>query len=61
MGMGRQAWEAVPPTAPPPPAAAATPSLSREEEVASLRDMAGDLRKQLVEVMERLDRLEKED
>jgi len=30
---------------------------SREDEIASLKDMAGALRKQLAEVMERLDRL----
>ncbi len=48
MGMGRRA--AVPPAAPAP---------SREEEVAALKDMTGGLRKQLGEVMERLDRLEK--
>jgi predicted Fe-Mo cluster-binding NifX family protein len=35
------------------------PAPSREEEVADLKDMAGSLRKQLAEVIERLDRLEK--
>jgi ubiquinone biosynthesis protein UbiJ len=34
---------------------------SREEKIASLRDTAGELRKQLAELMERLDRLEKEE
>ena len=56
MGMGRGA---VPPRTPP-----ATPAAfagSREEEIADLKDMAGDLRKQLAEVIGRLDRLEKGD
>ncbi|RLC87913.1 MAG: hypothetical protein DRI37_05735, partial [Chloroflexi bacterium] len=59
-GMGRRAWGAIPstsPAPPAPPAAAAVPS--REEEVAALKDMAGELREQLAEVMGRLDRLEK--
>ena len=54
MGMGRGA--AVPPTPFAPPAA---PAGSQEEEMAALREMAGGLRKQLAEGMERLDRLEK--
>jgi len=54
MGMGRGA--AVSPTPPAPPAAFAG---SREEEIVALKDVAGDLRKQLAEVIERLDRLEK--
>ncbi len=54
MGMGRSA--AMSPT---PPASAASAN-SREEEVADLKETAGGLRKQLAEVMERLDRLEKE-
>jgi predicted Fe-Mo cluster-binding NifX family protein len=54
LGMGRGA--AASPT---PPASPAVPAGSREEEVAALRDMAGGLRKQLAEVLERLDRLEK--
>lgn len=60
MGVGRQAWNA--PAATPPPAPAPHPAVaaSREEEIAALQDMAGDLRKQLADVMERLDRLEKE-
>jgi predicted Fe-Mo cluster-binding NifX family protein len=58
-GMGRRAagpadWN-NPPTPPPAPASVG----SREEEVAELKGMAGQLRKQLAEVMERLDRLEK--
>lgn len=55
MGMGRRMGGVVPSTPPPPPAAPA-----REEEIVALKEMAGDLRKQLAEVMERLDRLEKE-
>ncbi len=63
MGMGRRAGGAfpqTPPQTPPPsPMATASPAPSREEEFGSLKDMAGTLRKQLAEVMERLDRLEK--
>jgi predicted Fe-Mo cluster-binding NifX family protein len=55
MGAGRQAWSAPSPA--PQPAAAP----SRVEEIAALQDMAGDLRKQLADVVERLDRLEKGD
>ena len=54
-GMGRRAGGAFPQTAP------AGPAPSREEEIASLKDMAGGLRKQMAEVMARLDRLEKEE
>jgi predicted Fe-Mo cluster-binding NifX family protein len=58
-GMGRRTaapsnWN-NPPTSPPAPA----PVGSREEEVAELKGMAGQLRKQLAEVLERLERLEK--
>jgi hypothetical protein len=55
IGAGRQASSSTPPA--PQPAAAP----SREEEIAALQDMAGDLRKQLADVVERLDRLEKGD
>ena len=51
MGTGRAA--VVPPT--PSPAASAG---SREEEIAAIKDRAGDLRRQLAKVMERLDQLE---
>jgi len=54
MGLGM-----APPTPPPAAAAPAAPPASREEEVATLGQMAGDLRKQLAEVMDRLDKLEK--
>jgi hypothetical protein len=56
MGMGRRA--AMSPTSFAPPTA---PAGSQEEEIAALRDMASGLREQLAEVMERLDRLEKEE
>ncbi|MFQ6100945.1 MAG: NifB/NifX family molybdenum-iron cluster-binding protein [Anaerolineae bacterium] len=54
MGMGRGA--AVPPTPPVPPTAAAG---SREEEIATLKNTASEMRRQLAEVLERLDQLEK--
>jgi len=60
MGMGRRAVGAVPPTPPPPATATAAPASSRGDEIAALKGMAGELRKQLAEVVERLDRLEKE-
>jgi predicted Fe-Mo cluster-binding NifX family protein len=60
-GMGRGAGGALPQTSPQSPTATAGPAPSREEEIASLKDMAGTLRKQMAEVMERLDRLEKEE
>ncbi len=53
-GMGRSA--AMSPT---PPASAASTD-SREGEIADLKETASGLRQQLAEVMERLDRLEKE-
>jgi predicted Fe-Mo cluster-binding NifX family protein len=37
----------------------AAPARSREDEIAELEGMAGELRKQLAEIMERLDRLER--
>ncbi len=56
MGMG---WTATPPA--PSAAPASTPAASREEEITALKNMVGDLRKQLAEVVERLDRLQKEE
>jgi predicted Fe-Mo cluster-binding NifX family protein len=54
MGMGRRLSQAsMPPAASPPP-----PARSREEEISDLKEMAGGLRRQLAEVMDRLDRLE---
>jgi hypothetical protein len=44
----------------PPPAPQPTPPASREEEVAVLKQTAGDLRQQLAQIIERLDKLEKE-
>jgi len=56
MGMGRRISQmAVPSTPAPPPAAAK----DREEEIAELRAMAGDLRSQLAQVIERIDQLER--
>ena len=52
MGLGRRA--VAPPKSPPPPAAP-----SRAEEIADLKKMAGDLRGQLADVIDRLDRLER--
>ncbi len=60
-GMGRGAGGAFPQTSAPSPTATTSPAPSREEEIASLKGIAGTLRKQLAEVMERLDRLEKEE
>ena len=40
-------------------AASSTASVSREEEIASLKKQAGDLRKQIAEILERVDQLEK--
>ncbi len=40
-------------------AAPSTASVSREEEIASLKKQAGDLRKQMAEILERVDQLEK--
>lgn len=55
MGMGRRVSQAsMPPGAPPPPSSAR----SREEEITDLKEMAGELRQQLADVMDRLDRLE---
>jgi predicted Fe-Mo cluster-binding NifX family protein len=59
MGMGRRTGGAFPPTPPPPPPGGGDPSPSRQDEIASLKDMAGELRQELADVMERLDRLEK--
>jgi predicted Fe-Mo cluster-binding NifX family protein len=59
MGMDRRAGGAFPPTPPPPPTGTVAPAPSREAEIASLKNMAGELRKQLADVMEQLDRLEK--
>ena len=53
-GRGRRMGMAVPGAQPVSEVAPA-----REEEVAALKEMAGDLRSQLTEVLERLDRLEK--
>jgi len=61
-GMGRGGWGGVPsmPTAPPsaPPAPATAREHEREDEIAALRQAAADLRRQLAEVMERIEKLE---
>ncbi len=49
---GPGAWGATPAPQPTPPA-------SREEEIAALKQIASDLRQQLAQIMERLDKLEK--
>jgi predicted Fe-Mo cluster-binding NifX family protein len=55
MGMGRRVPRvSTPPAASPAPA----PARSRAEEIAELKHMAGELRKQLAQVMDRLDQLE---
>jgi predicted Fe-Mo cluster-binding NifX family protein len=59
LGMGRRAGRAFSPTPPPPPIGGAVTSPSRDEEIASLKNMAGELGQQLTDVLERLDRLEK--
>jgi len=57
-GMGQGAYgPGVGGTMPSPQPA---PPASRKEEVAVLRQTAGDLRQQLAQIMERLDKLEKE-
>jgi len=57
MGMGRATWGMTPPA---PPAPLASPPSSSEEEIATLRQTANELRNQLAQVLERLERLEKE-
>jgi predicted Fe-Mo cluster-binding NifX family protein len=54
-GMGRLSGGGSPQTPP------TDTDRSREDEIASLRNTAGELRKQLADVIERLDRLEKEE
>ena len=57
-GMGRSVSTSRGAVVPETPAAAASGD-SRREEIAAIKDAAGDLRKQLAEVMERLDQLER--
>ena len=62
-GMGRGGWSGIPQTPPAPPTTpppASAPTRAREDEVAALRQAAADLRRQLAEVMERIEKLEKE-
>jgi len=55
MGMGRRTQQTAVPFRPARPPA---PAKDREEEIAELRAMAGDLRSQLTQVIERIDQLE---
>jgi predicted Fe-Mo cluster-binding NifX family protein len=58
MGMGRAAAMSAGPAAPAPPAG---PAPSREAEIADLKRTAADLRQRLAEVIDRIDRLQKEE
>jgi predicted Fe-Mo cluster-binding NifX family protein len=56
-GAGRPGWaRQVPPS---PEASACAPASPREQELTELRDIAAQLRRQLAEVMERIEKLEK--
>jgi predicted Fe-Mo cluster-binding NifX family protein len=55
MGMGRRVSQG---STPPGSSSAPASARSREEELAELKDMAGELRSQLAQVMDRLDELE---
>jgi hypothetical protein len=55
MGMGRRVAQTSMPVAAPSSLASAR---SREREITDLKEMAGELRRQLAEVIDRLDRLE---
>jgi predicted Fe-Mo cluster-binding NifX family protein len=57
MGMGGRAAAPPTPGVPPP---SSVPAGSREEEIAALKETTVELRRQLAEVMERLDQLQKE-
>jgi predicted Fe-Mo cluster-binding NifX family protein len=57
MGRGRLA-QSAPPS--PSPAASTPPPASRQEELANLRQTASDLRRQLAEVMDRLEKLKRD-
>ncbi|MDH7486159.1 MAG: NifB/NifX family molybdenum-iron cluster-binding protein [Anaerolineae bacterium] len=59
-GMGRgRGWGMTPSASPPSPAAPPVPPGARGQEIAELRQTAGELRQQLARVMERLEKLEK--
>jgi predicted Fe-Mo cluster-binding NifX family protein len=55
-GMGRSRLDRGQRSETPPPTAAPSP---REEEINTLKEMARDLRQQLAEILERIDRLER--
>lgn len=62
-GMGRGGWSGIPQTPPAPPTTpppTSAPTREHEDEVAALRQAAADLRRQLAEVLERIEKLEKE-
>jgi len=59
-GMGRGGWGGMPPTPTAPASAPPTPAPAREDEIADLSQTAADLRRQLAEVMERIEKLDKE-
>ncbi len=59
MGMGRGMGMGAAPPVQPAPSPAPSSGASREEEVAALREMAGNLRQQLADVVDRLEKLEK--
>ena len=59
MGMGQGAWGATPSPQPAPPASRPSTGPGQdEEEIVALKQTASELRKQLAEVMERLEKLE---
>lgn len=60
-GMGRGGWGGMPPTPTATPSTPPTPASAREDEIAALSQTAADLRRQLAEVMERLEKLERQD
>ncbi|MBC7248833.1 MAG: DUF5320 family protein [Anaerolineae bacterium] len=63
-GMGRGGRSSIPQTPPAPPTTpppTSVPAREREEEINALRQAAADLRRQLAEVMERIEKLEKRD
>ncbi|HID87764.1 MAG TPA: dinitrogenase iron-molybdenum cofactor biosynthesis protein [Anaerolineae bacterium] len=58
MGLGRGAYGPSARGTTPPPPPQPVPPASREEEIAALKQTASDLRKQLAQIMERLEKLE---
>lgn len=60
MGMGRGRGRRGGPGRTLPATPAASPSPSRDEEIAALQELAADLRQQLADVVDRIEKLEKE-